>query len=165
MPIVLRFVQGTSVESRLIVAQEKTSMPFAPSHVEALTPDGFYLGSHISGGVEKRPIGYDKNEIADELILPLIGTDAMAPAFYAFLEKHIGEPYDWEAILGFLIPEHFHIANHVICSALITLGLRNPGWFPCKLSYPAHLVSPAILLFAISAKQYVPMVKQGDGWV
>jgi hypothetical protein len=157
MSITIRFVQGTAFSSRLIVAQEKTAMPFTPSHVEALTPDGlWYLGAHDDGGVQKRPLGYDKAAMAHELLLSLDTTPEQDAAFWKFLEGHIGEPYDWKAILGFIIPGHEHLAGHAICSALITLALRACGWLQWPIAAPAHLVDPRDLLLIISGRMQVP---------
>ena len=106
--MILRFVQGSNLVSRLIIAQSKTAMPFTPSHVEVVMPDGSLLGSHLGGGVQKRPRGYDTDNTANELFLTLEATPEQDAAFHAFLEQHLGEPYDWPAIAGFIIPEHFH---------------------------------------------------------
>ncbi len=155
--MILRFVQGTAFTSKLIVAQEKTAMPFTPSHVEAAMPDGNYLGAHFDGGVQSRKPGYDAAEMAHELFLTLDATPAQDLIFDHFLEGHIGEPYDWRAILGFILPEHEHIPGHAICSALITLALRECKWFQWPLAAPAHLIDPRDLLLMISARQQVPM--------
>lgn len=156
--MIIRFVQGSSFESLAIIAQSKTAMPLTPSHVEALTPDGaFYIGAHISGGVQKRPVGYDKAETVHELLLNLGATANEDAKFFAFLETKIGQPYDWRAILGFLLPAHEHILNHSICSALVTLALRACGWFEAPLAAPAHLISPRDLLLIISGRMTVPM--------
>lgn len=157
--MILRFVQGCSFTSLAIMAQEKTAMPFTPSHVEALTPDGgFYIGAHIDGGVQKRPVGYDTADAVHELLLKLDATPEQDAAFYAFLEKHLGEPYDWRAIIGFLIPAHEHVADHAICSALITLALRAPDapWFKWRLASPAHLINPRDLLLMLSSHMQIP---------
>ena len=132
-------------------------MPFTPSHVEALTPDGYYLGAHLLGGVQKRVVGYDKREMVHELLLTLDATPAQDQTFYNFLEAHLGDPYDWRAVLGFLLPEHEHTPQHSICSALITLALRACGWFSWPLAAPAHLIDPRDLLLMISGRMCVPM--------
>lgn len=157
MPIIIRFVRSTGLASDGIVALEKTAMPFTPSHVEAVTPDGFYLGAHFEGGVQKRPKDYDAGQFSHELFLTLDATDAQATTFYKFLDAHIGELYDWRAILGFLLPEHEHIPNHAICSALIALALRACDWFAWPLAAPAHLIDPRDLLLTISGRMLVPM--------
>lgn len=140
----------------MIIAQEKVSMPLTPSHVESLTPDGFYLGAHDDIGVAKRPIGYDAGQFSSELLLTLAADPAMDAAFYAFLDKHVGEPYDFSAILGFILPEHEHQPEHAICSALMTLGLRACGWFATPVAAPAHLIDPRDLLLMISGRMLVP---------
>ena len=132
-------------------------MPFTPSHVEAVTPDGFYLGAHFSGGVQKRPKDYDAGKFSHELFLTLESTEEQAAAFYVFLDKHIGEKYDWRAIIGFIIPEHEHIPNHTICSALIALALRACNYFQWPLAAPAHLIDPRDLLLLLSGRMKVPM--------
>lgn len=155
----LRFVRSIGLASDAIVALQKTALPFSPSHVEAVTPDGLYLGAHFSGGVQKRPKDYDAGKFSHELFLTLEATEDQAVAFYAFLDKHVGEEYDWRAIIGFVIPEHEHIPNHTICSALITLALRAKGceYFRWPLAAPAHLIDPRDLLLILSARMLVPM--------
>lgn len=157
MPIIIRFVRSIGVPSDLIVALEKTAMPFTPSHVEAVTPDGFYLGAHFEGGVQKRPKNYDAGQFSHELFLTLEATEDQAAKFYAFLDGHIDEPYDWRAIIGFVVPEHEHALNHTICSALIGLALRGCEWFQWPLATPAHLIDPRDLLLLISGRMLVPM--------
>ena len=157
MPLIIRFVRSTGLASDAIVALEKTAMPFTPSHVEAVTPDGFYLSAHFSGGDQKRPKDYDANSFSHELFLTLEATEDQATTFYAFLDKHIGEKYDWEAIIGFLIPAHHHIPNHAICSALIALALRACNYFRWPLAAPAHLIDPRDLLLLLSGRMEVPM--------
>ena len=154
--MIIRFVKGTKLGSLFIEWQEKTAMPFTPSHVEALTPDGFYLGAHIGSGIKKRQVGYDKDIMSTELLLTLDATPEQDKKFYEFLATKIGEPYDWRAILGFVLPHHEHIQDHAICSAYMTLALRECGWFPFKLAAPAHLISPRDLLLLISAKMQIP---------
>jgi hypothetical protein len=155
--MIIRFVEGTALVSKLIIAQEKTAMPFTPSHVEAVTADGFYLGAHFDGGVQSRKPSYDKGQFTNELFLTLNATSNQDIMFYNFLEKHIGEPYDWKAIIGFIVPDHEHIPDHAICSALITLALRECNWFADPLAAPAHLIDPRDLLLIISGRMKVPM--------
>jgi hypothetical protein len=159
MSVTIRFVQGSELTSRLIVAQEKTAMPFTPSHVEALTPDGrFYLGAHDDGGVARRPVGYDKATTLHELLLPIEMAPAEEATFWAYLEGKLGEPYDWKAILGFVVPVDLHDRDHAICSALITLALRACGFFATPLAAPAHLVDPRDLLLVISGRVAIPQI-------
>jgi len=151
--IKLRFVKSKGIESDAIVALEKTAMPFTPSHVEAVTSDGFYIGAHFIGGIQKRPSDYDAGKFEHELFLELETHEVdQTKKFYDFMNSHIGEPYDWKAILGFVIPHHEHLANHAICSAIVSLGLRSCNWFPFPLAAPAHLIDPRDLLLMISTR-------------
>lgn len=151
----LRFVAGTGIISEAIIAQSKTAMPFTPSHVEAEI-DGALIGAHIDGGIQSRPIGYDKNETLHELFIDLIATEEQNEMFNQFMRSKIGEAYDWHAIIGFIIPEHFHTPNTAICSAIATLGLRACKWLEWPVAAPAHLISPRDLLLMISARMEVP---------
>jgi hypothetical protein len=146
----LRFVCGKDAVSLGIRARE--NFPF--SHVEAVTPAGKYLGAHADGGVAARDPGYDAAYLDHDLFVDLpAAAPGQADAFYAFLDRHVGEPYDFEAILGFLVPSMpAHQPRHVICSALQTLGLRQCGWFATALVEPAHKISPRDLLLIISGR-------------
>lgn len=164
--MIIRFVQGTAITSRLIMAQEKTAMPFTPSHVEALSEDGkYYIGAHIEDGVRARPVGYDAGEVGTlpdgspcDLQLTLWATPEQDAIFHAYMRSKIGEPYDWRAILGFILPEHEHLPQHAICSALVTLALRQCNWFRWRLAAPAHLVDPRDLLLMLSTHMQIPGV-------
>jgi hypothetical protein len=155
--MILRFVQGTAWTSKLIIAQQKTAMPFTPSHVEAVTPDGLYLGAHMDGGVKERKPNYDQGKFAHELMLALPATSEQNKKFYDYLGAHLGEPYDWRAITGFAVPGHYHSLYHTICSALVAGALRTCEWFPFPLPAPWHLIDPRDLLLMISVKLEVPM--------
>lgn len=155
--MILRFVQGSGFISKAIVAQSKTAMPFTPSHVETVSEDGkSYIGAHINGGIQARPVGYDTAETVHELFLPLAATPEQDRIFWDFMTSKIGEPYDWRAIIGFILPEHFHTVNTAICSAVATLALRKCEWFATPLAAPAHLISPRDLLLMISGRMEVP---------
>jgi hypothetical protein len=157
--IMLRFVTGNDLVSRLIRMQAGVSMPFTPSHVEALSSDGkAYIGAHFNGGVAARPIGYDIDQLmtlADgsrsERLIGLPATDQEETAFHTFVQSKIGEPYDWKAIAGFLEPDvHQHELDHIICSAFMTAGLRACGYFPWPLTVPFHHISPRDLFLILS---------------
>jgi hypothetical protein len=155
--MILRFVQGSSLISRAIIAQSKTAMPFTPSHVETVSEDGLsYIGAHIDGGVQARPVGYDKADTVHELLLPLAATPEQDRIFHDFMRLKIGEPYDWHAIIGFLIPAHEHAVNTAVCSAVAALALRTCLWFEKPLAAPAHLISPRDLLLIISGRMEIP---------
>ncbi len=153
MPIRLRFVSGGDLDSLAIRA--RTESPW--SHVEAVTPAGKYLGAHAQGGVLARDPGYDASWLKAEQFVDLPETEAgQADAFYAGLEAHIGEPYDFGAILDFIVPGiEVHQARRVICSALQTLELVKRRWFPGPLAEPPHKISPRDLFLLVSAR--IPM--------
>lgn len=171
MNIKLRFCRGSSLISSLIAAEEGVVMPFTPSHVEAVVPSGGivtlysrflpegYLGAHMKGGVMLRPIGYDAPTMLHELILELDDSEKHATAFYDFLSHHIGEPYDWKAIGNFADPLlNNHDPGRSICSALIALALRACEWLPDRLAFPAHRISPSVLLLVLSGRMQIPGV-------
>lgn len=153
---IIRFVQGArSLVSWDIEARENVAMPITPSHTEMLSRDGkSYIGAHIEGGIQARPVGYDAATMKAELLLDLGPEDD--DAAYSYMESKIGEPYDWASIIDFLLPVNWHLQNHVICSAFMTLTLRKKLFFPWPIAVPAHMVSPRDLLAMISAKMQVP---------
>lgn len=151
--IILRFVSGKDIESLAIRAREN----FPYSHVEAVTPEGKYLGAHAKGGVAARDPGYDASYLDHDYLLTIPEDRAgQAEEFYAFLRRHIGEPYDFKSILGFIVPGVWeHQNQHIICSALMTLGLRQCEWFKTPLVEGAHKVSPRDLMLVISGRMNV----------
>ena len=159
MPIRLRFVEGQAISSDFIELREGTCMPIVPSHVECVDPGtGKYIGQHLDGGMQARDPGYDA-PFRGELFVDLPCTAEQEAAFYAAARAAIGEPYDWDAILGFAIPGHFHAKFHAICSAKMTQLLRqSANWFPSKvpLAVPFHNIDPRDLLLMISAIVEVP---------
>jgi len=161
--ITLRFVTSDTMISRFIRVEAGVSMPFTPSHVEAVSRDGkSYTGMHINGGCLARPIGYDADEPnLKEKFVPLPVNQEQFETFHAYIESKIGEPYDWKAIIGFLDDwQHLHEFEHMICSAFMLLALRAPipspaegeasVFFRWPLTKPAHRVSPDLLLAILS---------------
>lgn len=154
----LRFVTCDDPISALIRDQAGVCMPFAPSHVEAVVPEG-YLGAHDDGGIQIRPVGYDKPMMLKgkpcEYFVDLSGGPSRDAAFDSYIRSKIGIPYDWQSILDFLaLPVDFnkHESKHLICSAFMTLACRASGFFPAPVTMPAHHVSPAMLFFALSTQ-------------
>jgi hypothetical protein len=158
--IKIRFVTCTDFESRLIRMQAGVSMPFTPSHTEALSQDGkSYIGARFDGGVQPKPIDYDAGTIEPlaegglcDRIVELPCTPQQEFDFYTFVTKKIGEPYDWKAIFGFEAPDfHTHLLDHVICSAFMTAALRACNYFPMPLTVPFHHITPRDLLLMLSS--------------
>ena len=151
----LLFVCGKGFVSGAIEWRESICMPFTPSHVECVTPAGLYLGQHIEGGMQARSPDYDAGTFAHELFIDLPATADQDKAFYDYMIGSVGEPYDWQAIIGYGVPGHHHEKFSAICSAKVTLGLRTKGceWFPSRvpLAVPAHCIDPRDLLLMISA--------------
>lgn len=161
----IRFVTSTDMVSRLIRLEAGVSMPYTPSHAEALSQDGrFYIGAHFEGGILRRPVGYDAASLMtlpdgskSERIVSLPCTPEQEAAFYAFVEKHVGESYDWKAILGFVAPDfHMHDFGHIFCSAFMTDGLRTCEWFRWPLTKPFHRISPDLLFAILSTHVEIP---------
>jgi hypothetical protein len=146
----IRFVAGIDTISRAIQVRSGLCMPFTPSHVECVTPDGKYAGQHFEGGMQAREPGYDKSILEHELFVDLPASEEQADAFYAFIEDRIGEPYDWTAILDYAMPFNLHTFNHAICSAVMVLALRRAEVLRWPLAVPAHLISPRDLLLMLS---------------
>lgn len=163
----LRFVTCDDIVSRLIRTQAGVSMPFTPSHVEALMPDGqSYVGAHVDGGIKARPVGYDADKLMtlpdgskSERIVSLPCTAADEAAFYAFVQSKIGAPYDWRSIVSFAMPDiNLHDFAHIICSAFMVAALRAKGcdYFPWPLTVPFHHISPRDLLLILSSHVEIP---------
>ena len=156
----IRFVTSKDLSSELIRLDGGVSMPFTPSHTEALTQDGKgYIGARFGSGITLQPVGYDVDTLLtlpdgskSERIVSLPCTPEQEAAFYKFVNDKIGEPYDWKAILGFEAPDfHTHLLDHVICSAFMTAALRACNYFPMPLTVPFHHVTPRDLLLMLSS--------------
>lgn len=163
----LRFVTGSDFSSKLIRFQAGISMPFTPSHTEALSQDGkSYIGAHIDGGILRRPVGYDADTLMtlpdgskSERTVSIPCTPEQEAAFYAFVEKHVGEPYDWKGILGFIATEvHLHDVGTIFCSAFMCGGLRVKGCeiFRWPMTKPFHHISPDLLFAILSTHVEIP---------
>jgi hypothetical protein len=152
--ITLRFVTSDNPLSAMIRTQAGISMPFTPSHVEAMTRDGKgYVGERFDGGMQAKPIGYDADEKGlQQKLVPLPADDAMSDAFHDFCESKINEPYDWKSIFSFAVPDiNEHSLDHLICSAMMTAALRACGYFQMPLTVPFHHISPRDLMLMLSS--------------
>ena len=141
--IIVRLVLHNDLLSKGIIF--RTNGEYA--HAEAITPQGTIIGSYAEGGVQERPLDYDKGNYEKELLLLLNATSEQSDKFYHYLRapEVLGEKYGFIDILGFASGLHIHIPHEVICSALITLSLRGCDWLPRSLPMAAHTVSPALL--------------------
>lgn len=150
--ITVRFVMSDTEISKLIRAEGGVSMPFTPSHTEALARDGFgWVGAHIEDGVKKRPLDYDKDPGLLQKLVHIPVEDEAFDSFHVYLEAQIGSPYDWKAIVGFAPDLNLHTPGAKICSALIALALRAGNCvFKWPVTKPAHHISPDMLLLMLS---------------
>lgn len=153
--IVLRFVHGNDLVSDAILVDTGGLY----SHVEAVTPDGKYLGAHANGGVLARPSNYDAGTFNREKFVALPADDAMTAKFYHYLDEVVGEPYAFDAIAGFIMHLDVHVQHRVICSALQALAIRWCGFF-APLSIPAHEISPRDLELILSARLDVRQIEK-----
>lgn len=156
----IRFVTEDDKLSAAIRLQAGVSMPFTPSHTEALSQDGqFYIGQHLDGGMQARPVGYNDSRLMtlpdgskSSRVVELPCTAVEETAFYNFVQSKIGQPYDWVSVLGFALSElHLHTVGSLICSAVMTNALRVAGYFPMPLTVPFHRISPRDLLLMLSS--------------
>ena len=148
----LRFVHCPSIVGDAILL--KTGGRF--SHVEAVTPEGLYLGAHANGGVLARPSDYDRCQWSRQLFYVLPADDATTAKFYHYLNAVVGEPYSFSAIAQFITDVNITQSHHVICSALQMLALRGCEWYPTPLAYPAHEISPRDAMLLLSGRVPVP---------
>lgn len=155
----MRFVAGAYISSALIRDREGEIFPFTPSHVELVVPEG-YLGAYenqvgdIPPGVRIRPVGYDLGHTLKELIFDVPCADEDAAESYA--RDKIGEPYDYTALIDYVLPLDLHVPGDKICSAYGVMTLRHGKFFKCPLAVRAHAIDPRDLLLLISAQMPIP---------
>jgi hypothetical protein len=158
----IRFVTEDDRLSALIRTQAGLSMPFTPSHTEALSQDGrFYIGQHYDGGMQARPVGYNDANLMtlpdgtkSSRIVSLPCSPEQEASFYGYVNSKIGMPYDWKSIFSFMAPDiNLHTPGTLICSAIMTAGLRAglAPYFPMPLTVPFHHISPRDLLLMLSS--------------
>ena len=162
----ISFVTHDDPVSAIIRAQAGTSMPFTPSHAEALSPDGkTYIGAYGFGGIMERPLDYENSyktyHLPDgrpaRVTVALPATDVQEADFYRFLRSKIGEGYDWLGIIGEALTEvHLHTPDHIFCSAFMTAGLRHINYFPWPLTKPFHKITPDALFLLLSSHVEIP---------
>ena len=150
----LRFVK--CAHDLVSAAISGAELGFWCAHVEA-DVGGFYLGAHADGGVQARPIGYDRAYAPLELFVDVPATPAQEAAFEAFLRAQIGKPYDMALIFDLaaglitMRERDWRRPESWICSELQAAALEAAGIFPFGLPDTADHVTPQSLLFAVSA--------------
>lgn len=145
--VTLRFVTADDLVSRAIRAGE---YGYWATHVEALMPDGTYLGAHYSGGVQARPRTYDAATFTRQAFVPLPCDPAQAVRFTNFLEAQLGKPYDLEAIAALVAGRDWRRADAWFCSELQAAALEQAGIIR-PIAAEVAKITPRDLLMIVSA--------------
>lgn len=86
------------------------------SHVDLVLPDGRLLGARPAGGVQIRPPDYARFY----RVLQLLMRTPLAARHYRYALSQVGKPYDWRAVIGFLLPSRdWRDENAWFCSELV----------------------------------------------
>jgi len=125
---------------------------FWATHVEAVMPDGRYLGA-ISDGIKARGPSYDKGSVKKEIFLEVKATQEQDEIFYAFIESQIGKPYDTWAILAYFYPSRdWQDFDAWYCSELLGTALSECGILPKEMAVKFSRVTVRDLLLLISTR-------------
>jgi len=125
---------------------------FWATHVEAVMPDGMYLGA-ISDGVKVRYARYDNGSVKNEIFLDVRTTEYQEEIFYAFIESQIGKPYDTWAILAYFYPSRdWQDFDAWVCSELLGTGLSECGILPKEMAVKFSRITVRDLFLLISAR-------------
>lgn len=144
-PVILqRFIKNTGVGSD-VIAEDTNSLL---SHCEFGTPEGTWIGAHISGGVQERAADYC-NPVRDyRYEIPLPDADAL-DQWLTLIRSDIGTHYNVKAILGLAIHDRkLNNPHEVDCSEWCTMKLLQ--WFGAPkvlnvMPQRAYLVTPEML--------------------
>jgi hypothetical protein len=116
--------------------------------------DGYLLGArddHAGGqlpGVRIRPPRYHR--FARRVVMSIACTETQRTAFFGFLERQLGKPYDGEAILAFVFNRNWREPDSWICSELQAAACEAAGLLP-RLVVAANKITPVALMLAFSA--------------
>lgn len=145
----LRFVSHTGIFNwACTIAQ----YGFWATHVEAVMPDGRYLGA-LSDGVKSRPPDYDAGTVKREMFLSVKCTAEQEAIFYAFIESQIGKPYDTWAILAFFWPSRdWQSFDAWHCAEMDAQAFAECDIFPKEMAVKFSRVTVRDLLLLISTR-------------
>lgn len=146
MSIILRFVTCHDAISAGIRLGE---YGFWASHVEAVMPDGTFLGAHAAGGVQARAADYDRGEWTKQLFVHIPTTDEQAAAFHEFLRAQLGKSYDLTAIEALVAQRDWREPDSWFCSELQTAALESAGLL-LELAADVWKITPRDLLLVLS---------------
>lgn len=150
--IQLQFVAEAALSSR-IIGWYGGGGPRYLSHVDAVLPNGSLFGARsdrVGGqpaGCWARSPGY--LPFSRWAVMSVPSSDAQERAFYDFLAKQRGKPYDGTAIWAFLLNRDWREDDSWICSELQTAALVGAGIFPVPY-LAANKITPLALAFAVS---------------
>lgn len=150
MKIHLRFIRDDGIISRLIRWQDWSSGG-SYSHVEFRLPTG-YLGSQAPDGVKLRPLNYCTP--TEEWLCCVDVPDYVGEKILEFARAQIGKPYDWKAIVGFIIRRDWMNDNSWTCSELVTFTFLQAG-FPLLRTHTTNRISPDTLALSPYIKGYL----------
>ncbi len=146
--ITLRFVSHPGPFDLLVKAAQ---LGYWASHVDALMPDGNFISSRFTDGVQIRPRDYDKNQFTRDQWFNIISTKEEEAKFYDFLKAQVGKPYDSLAIIAFLFSRDWQAPDSWFCSELPAAALSACGLFPKTLAVGFNRITPRDLALITSA--------------
>ena len=139
--VVVRFVTADDPISKAIRFKTDSDV----SHAEFVMPDGWMVGAHLDGGIQRRPADYEKVTVDHRVKLDRSNADEI----YNSVLASVGTPYDWKAILGFLVAQPLSESGHLICSGFVAKVLLDFNvLFP--IPKPVEQVDPDYLLGLLS---------------
>jgi hypothetical protein len=139
-----QFVRGSGLSSAAIAWFSSGVF----SHVDTVLPDGRLLGARsdtvggITPGVRIRPANYEK--WAHRMVMEIPCTAWQENAYYEFLHKQIGKPYDKRAIWGFVTGRNWRDDDSWICSEVTAASAEAGTLFP-RLYLPVNKITPVAL--------------------
>lgn len=151
----VRFVTTNEFSSALIRLREGECVPFTPSHVEIDIGTGL-LGAYenavanVPAGIYIRPYGYDASYLKQDDFVEVFLPEEDAALTWA--KSMIGTPYDWAAVLDYVVDRDLHEEGHLICSAFVIMVLVRGKFFKASLAVPAHACDPRDVRLLISAQ-------------
>lgn len=159
MPAIrLQFVLGSDFASRAIAWFTQGSY----SHVDAVVPEGFVGATpgwlfgarkdHVGGalpGVWFREPGY--NQWARRTVIDVPCTQEQHTAYWDFLCKQLGKPYDAMAIWAFVFDRDWRTTDSWICSELHAAAAEDSRILPEHLIAACSKIAPVPLALVMSA--------------
>jgi hypothetical protein len=157
--IVLQFVRGTELDSKLI---EWFGGGPLFSHVDSVLSDGRLLGARsdaVGGapaGVQIRSPDYVQGLVT--LRVELACSDLVTGRYYDFVNSQIGKPYDKTGIMAFVFGRDWQEDDSWFCSELVASGLEKSGYFPYKPVSPSNKITPPNLILMLSVLSKITLL-------